>query len=163
MCMRVWSAEWLYRCVHTLSNDYATIYGSCICITCGAKVRHLRTIPIYVRRHVIINRYFDNNKSRNQHWPITARFMCTKYTFLGPYRSSYTTYGVSYVGNHISLYLNISSCTIETVHVRYMRLIYKPTLIRKTFIFYFVVMLLCRLYIRGEEPKIRLYMRGDAP
>ena len=63
-------------------------------------------------------------------------------------------------GNYISLHLNISSCTIEMVHVRYMRIIYKPTLIRKTFISYFVVMLLCRLYIRGEEPKIRLYMRG---
>ena len=56
-------------------------------------------------------------------------------------------------GNRILLHLNISSCTIEMVHVRYMRLIYKPTLIRKTFIYYFVVMLLCRLYIRGEEPK----------
>ena len=52
-----------------------------------------------------------------------------------------SNYGVSYVGNQISLHLNISSRTIETVHVRYMRLIYKPTLIRKTFISYFVVAL----------------------
>ena len=59
ICMRVWPAEWLYSCVHTLSHDYATIYGSCICITHGAKVRHLRTIPIYVRGPVIINRHFD--------------------------------------------------------------------------------------------------------
>ena len=35
---------------------------------------------------VIINRHFDNKKSRDQHWPITARFMCTKYTFLRPVR-----------------------------------------------------------------------------
>ena len=85
-CMRVWPAEWLYSCVHTLSHAYATIFGSCICITHGAEVRHLRTIPIYVRGPVIINRHFDNKKSRDQHWPITARFMCTKYTFLRPVR-----------------------------------------------------------------------------
>ena len=49
------------------AHDYATIYGSCTCITCGAKVRHLRTILIYVRGSVIINRHFDNKKSRDQH------------------------------------------------------------------------------------------------
>ena len=57
---------------NTLSHDYATIYGSCICITCGAKVRRLRTLPIYVRGHVIINRHFDK-KSRDQISPITTR------------------------------------------------------------------------------------------
>ena len=76
-CMRVWSAECLYSCVHTLSHAYATIFGSCICITHGANVRHLRTIPIYVRGHVIINRHFDNKRARDQIWPITTRIMCT--------------------------------------------------------------------------------------
>ena len=82
--MRVWPAEWLYICIHTLSHDYATIYGSCICITCGAKIRRLCTIPIYVRGHVIINRHFDNKRARDQIWPITTRNMCTNYTFSGP-------------------------------------------------------------------------------
>ena len=59
ICMRVWPAEWLHSCVHTLPHDYATIYRSCICITHGAKVRHLRTIPIYVRGPVMINKHFD--------------------------------------------------------------------------------------------------------
>ena len=58
-CMRVLPAEGLYSCAHTLSHDYATIYGSCICITRGAKVRHVRTIPIYVHGPVMINRHFD--------------------------------------------------------------------------------------------------------
>ena len=49
------------------AHDYATIYGSRICITHGAKVRHLPTIPIYVPGPVIINRHFDNKKSHDQH------------------------------------------------------------------------------------------------
>ena len=48
------------------AHAYTTIYGSCICITCGAKVRRLRTIPIYVRGSVIINRNFDNKRARDQ-------------------------------------------------------------------------------------------------
>ena len=68
--MRVLPAEWFYSCVHTLSHDYATIYGSCICITHGAKVRHLHTIPIYVRGSAMINRHFD---MIHIHEPITIR------------------------------------------------------------------------------------------
>ena len=78
----------------------------------------------------------------------TSSSFVSNSTFI--YECQVSHYGISYVGNHISLHLNISSCTIQMVHLRYMRLIYKPTLIRKTFISYFVVMLLCRLYIRGE-------------
>ena len=48
------------------------------------------------------------------------------------------------------------------VHIQYMRLIHKPTIIRKMFISHFAFMLLCILYIRGEEPKIRLYMKNEA-
>ena len=73
------------------AHDYATIFGLCISITHGAKVRHLRTIPIYVRGSVIINRHFDNKKSVIKSHQLQRELCAQTIHSRGPYRSSYTT------------------------------------------------------------------------